>query len=186
MQSILKFFLSLLNLACPHICTRIKLLSIVCGESGWLLKDVFLFLGLFRILKMVIYIKIYKDIPIFLLFSVQNSYFFPIFWDHEFLFSYFFDPSCYLTPCKRFQGPKAGPGSQPSKAHFICTTPLCSIGKLSGNFFLAFPWPKSWIRYCWNACISSSKVFLTKDQWCVELFAHHDNIIVTCNHNCAP
>ena len=23
----------------------------------------------------------------------------PIFWDREFLFSYFFDPSCYLTPC---------------------------------------------------------------------------------------
>ena len=57
-----------------------------------------MFLGLFRILKMVIYIKIYEEIPIFLLFSVQNSYFFPIFWDREFLFSYFFDPSCYLTP----------------------------------------------------------------------------------------
>ena len=28
---------------------------------------------------MVIYIKIYEEIPIFLLFSVQNSYFFPIF-----------------------------------------------------------------------------------------------------------
>ena len=47
---------------------------------------------------MVIYIKIYEEIPIFLLFSLQNSYFFPIFWDHEFLFSYFLDPSCYLTP----------------------------------------------------------------------------------------
>ena len=48
---------------------------------------------------MVIYIKIYEAIPIFLLFSVQNSYFFPIFWDCEkFLFSYFLDPSCYLTP----------------------------------------------------------------------------------------
>ena len=35
-----------------------------------------MFLGLFRILKMVIYIKIYEEIPIFLLFSVQNSYFF--------------------------------------------------------------------------------------------------------------
>ena len=40
-QSILKFFLTLLNLACPHVCTRIKLLFIVCGESGWLLRDVF-------------------------------------------------------------------------------------------------------------------------------------------------
>ena len=47
---------------------------------------------------MVIYIKIYEEIPIFLLFSVQNSYFFPIFWDREFLFSYFLDPSCYLMP----------------------------------------------------------------------------------------
>ena len=56
-------------------------------------------LSLFRILKMVIYIKIYEEIPIFLLFSVQNSYFSPIFWDCEFLFSYFLDPSCYLTPC---------------------------------------------------------------------------------------
>ena len=62
----------MLNLACPHVCTRIKLLSIVCGESGWLWG---MFLGLFRILKMVIYIKIYEEIPIFLLFSVQNSYF---------------------------------------------------------------------------------------------------------------
>ena len=36
-----------------------------------------MFLGLFRILEMVIYIKIYEEIPIFLLFPVQNSYFFP-------------------------------------------------------------------------------------------------------------
>ena len=36
-----QIFLTLLNLACPHVCTRIKLLSIVCGESGWLLRGVF-------------------------------------------------------------------------------------------------------------------------------------------------
>ena len=53
-----------------------------------------MFLGLFRILKMVIYIKIYEEIPIFLLFSVQNSYFLGL-WIPIFLF---FDPSCYLTP----------------------------------------------------------------------------------------
>ena len=39
-----------------------------------------------------------NKVPIFFLFSVQNSYFFPIFWHHEFLFSYFFDHSYYLTP----------------------------------------------------------------------------------------
>ena len=49
-----------------------------------------MFLGLFRVLKMVIYIKIYEEIPIFLLFSVQNSYFFPIFLDHESYFPIFF------------------------------------------------------------------------------------------------
>ena len=33
------------------------------------------------------------------LFLVVNSYFFPIFLGYEFLFSYFFDHSYYLTPC---------------------------------------------------------------------------------------
>ena len=40
----------------------------------------------------------YNKVPIFSYF-VQNSYFFPIFWHHEFLFSCFFDHSYYLTPC---------------------------------------------------------------------------------------
>ena len=44
-----------------------------------------MFLGLFRILKMVIYIKIYEAIPIF----CAKFLFFPIFWDRKFLFSYF-------------------------------------------------------------------------------------------------
>ena len=30
---------------------------------------------------------------------------------------------------KSFQGPKAGPGPQPIRAHFICTTPLHGVGK---------------------------------------------------------
>ena len=44
--------------------------------------------------------KYMNKVPIFFLFSVQNSYFFPIFWHREFLFSYFFDHSYYLTPCQ--------------------------------------------------------------------------------------
>ena len=37
--------------------------------------------------------KYMNKVPIFFLFSVQNSYFFHIFWHREFLFSYFFDHS---------------------------------------------------------------------------------------------
>ena len=47
--------------------------------------------------------KYMNKVPNFFLFSVQNSYFFPIFWHCEFLFSYFFDHSYYLTPRTSFQ-----------------------------------------------------------------------------------
>ena len=42
--------------------------------------------------------KYVNKVPIFFLFSVQNSNFFPIFWHCKFLCSYFFDHSYYLTP----------------------------------------------------------------------------------------
>ena len=43
--------------------------------------------------------KYMNKVPIFSYFLVQNSYFFPIFWHREFLFSYFSGHSYYLTPC---------------------------------------------------------------------------------------
>ena len=50
---------------------------------------------------------------------------------------------------KSFQGPKAGPGPQPIRAHFVCTTLLCQVGKKVRNFqFGPPPFTKSWLRPC--------------------------------------
>ena len=38
-----------------------------------------------------------------------------------------------------FQGPKVGPGHQPIKAHFVCMTSLCEVGKKVQNFWFGPP-----------------------------------------------
>ena len=47
-----------------------------------------------------------------------------------------------------FQGPKAGPGPQPIRAHFICMTPLHGVGKNQPKNSGLPPLTKSLIRPC--------------------------------------
>ena len=65
------FFSSCFTWPCPHVCTRVKLLS----------TDV----RRFRITKVVIYIKLCEEIPIVLPIFCVKFLFFSFFWDREFL-----------------------------------------------------------------------------------------------------
>ena len=70
-----------------------------------------------------------KKFLFFSYFLCKIPIFFPIFWDHEFLFSYFLDPSCYLTPCDY------------DPFHFLCHR-LDVLGMIFGTIIM---WLKSYL-----------------------------------------
>ena len=70
---------------------------------------------------------------------------------------------------KSFQGPEAGPGPRPIRAHFVCMTTSVQLAKMDKNF-LGPPLAKSWI-FPWDKCPSGNKV--------VELFSV-DMVVCPC------